>query len=105
MAERPDRDEASEPERNETPSSDAWSGAVDQPQDTPQDRPSDQPRMGFSGSSSGGSRQPARPDPLDDDDDDDDDGDFGDLGAMFQQLLGGGAQGLPDLSELVRQLG
>jgi putative hydrolase len=113
MAERPDRDEAADPERpdperNETPSADAWSGAVDQPQDAPPDRPSDRPtdrpRMGFSGSSSGGSGEPAGPDPFDDDDDDDDD-DFGDVGAMLQQLLGGGAQGLPDLSELVRQLG
>ena len=61
--------------------------------------------MGFSGTSSGGSQPPARRDPWDSDDDDDDDGDFGELGAMFQQLLGGGAQGMPDLGELVRQLG
>ncbi|HEY7989111.1 MAG TPA: zinc-dependent metalloprotease [Lapillicoccus sp.] len=123
MAERPDRDEAAEPERDETPSADAWSDAVDQPQDGPQDSPPDgpqdnptgpadpfegapsQPRMGFSGTSSGGSQPPARRDPWDSDDDDDDDDDFGELGAMFQQLLGGGAQGMPDLGELVRQLG
>ena len=121
MAERPDRDEASEPERPdsepETPSADAWSEAVDQPQDGPlegpQDSPadpfeppSDRPRMGFSSGSSG-SQPPSRRDPWDsdDDDDDDDDGDFGELGAMFQQLLGGGGQGMPDLGELVRQLG
>ena len=98
MAERPDRDEAAEPERDETPSADAWSDAVDQPQDGPQDSPPDgpqdnptgpadpfegapsQPRMGFSGTSSGGSQPPARRDPWDSDDDDDDDGDFGELG-------------------------
>jgi putative hydrolase len=112
MAERPDRDEASEPDgpesERETPSEDAWSEAVDQPQDGPQDSPadpfeppSDRPRMGFSG----GAQPPSRRDPWDSDDDDDDDGDFGELGAMFQQLLGGGGQGMPDLGELVRQLG
>jgi putative hydrolase len=115
MAERPDRDEAAEPDRpdDETPSADAWSDAVDQPDDVPdsppdwlQDTPQDRPRMGFSGSSSGGPREPAPRDPWGRDDDDDDD-DFGDLGAMLQQLLGGGqpGQGMPDLSELVRQLG
>lgn len=102
MAERPDRDEAAEPDRpeDEIPSADAWSDAVDRPTDAPSDRPP----MGFSGGAFG-SREPARRDPWDDDDDDDDDGDFGQLGAMFQQLLGGGAQGMPDLGELVRQLG
>ncbi|MEP6648841.1 MAG: zinc-dependent metalloprotease [Lapillicoccus sp.] len=123
MAERPDRDEAAEPDRpdneGETPSADAWSGAVDQPHDTPQDSPGerpadgapDRPRMGFSGAGSGASSEPGR-DPWEDDDwdhgeagDDEDDGDFGELGAMFQQLLGGGGQGMPDLGELVRQLG
>jgi putative hydrolase len=120
MAERPDRDEAAEPDRpdDETPSADAWSDAVDQPTDVPdsppdwltdqpQDRPQDRPHMGFSGSASGGSRPPAPRDPWDRDDDDDDDEDFGDLGAMFQQLFGGGrpGEGMPDLGELVRQLG
>src|SRR4029453_15647614 len=114
MAERPDRDEAAEPDRpendTETPSADAWSGAVDQPQapprNRPQDRPQDGPRMGFSGSTSGSSGEPARRDPwADDDENDEDDSDFGELGAMLQQLLGGGGQGIPDLSELVRQLG
>ena len=119
MAKRPDRDEAAEPERpegpSETPSADAWSEAVDQPHDGPQDSssgpadpfegPADRPRMGFSGGASSGPREPARRDPWDSDDDDDDDGDFGELGAMFQQLLGGGGQGMPDLGELVRQLG
>jgi putative hydrolase len=128
MAERPDRDEAAEPDRSDsepdTPSPDAWSDAFDRPQDSPQDGPQDRstgpddpfegaserPRMGFSGGS--GPRDPVRRDPWDSDDDDDDwapgeagEGDFGQLGAMLQQLLGGGAQGMPDLGELVRQLG
>ena len=55
MAERPDRDEAAEPDRSDsepdTPSPDAWSDAVDRPQDSPQDGPQDRPRMGFSGGS------------------------------------------------------
>lgn len=48
------------------------------------------------------------PDGLEDDEDDEDDdpNEFGELGAMIQQLLGGGREGgMPDLSELVRQLG
>ena len=63
MAERPDRDEAAEPDRpegaSETPSADAWSDAVDHPHDGLQDSPTgpadlfdgpaDRPRMGFSG--------------------------------------------------------
>ena len=112
MAERPDRDEAAEPDRpegaSETPSADAWSDAVDHPHDGPQDVPPVRPTCsmdliatdGFSGGASSGSREPAPRDPSDDDDDD-----FGELGAMLQQLLGGGGQGMPDLGELVRQLG
>jgi len=88
---------------------DPWSDAVDHP------------RMGFSGSGSGSGPQDRRAadDPARKGDDDP--GDFGELGAMLQQLLGGsgsgglgglpgfggpgGAGGVPDLGELVRQLG
>ena len=72
MAERPDRDEAAEPDRpegaSETPSADAWSDAVDHPHDGPQDSPTGpadlfedrrRPRMGFSGGATSGSREPA----------------------------------------------
>ena len=77
MAERPDRDEAAEPDRpegaSETPSADAWSDAVDHPHDGLQDSPTgpadlfdgraDRPRMGFSGGAPAGSREPAPRDP------------------------------------------
>ncbi|MEP6631171.1 MAG: zinc-dependent metalloprotease, partial [Lapillicoccus sp.] len=122
MAERPDHgDEADQPDEStgipssaDPPSADrsgeptepgdGWSGAVDHPASSgPTDAPTDRPRMGFSGGGSPGPQDRRQ-------DDDDDPNDFGELGAMLQQLMGGGrpgagGSGMPDLGELVRQLG
>ena len=86
-------------------SGDAWASAVDRPEDSKASKDSDtpaaagdRPRMGFSGSSSGAEGAGHLED------------DTPDLESMMQQLLGGlggggAAGGIPDLNQLIRQLG